>query len=104
MGAVDCQKHGTQVGWLCCDHVREAVGVLAPLIPFGVYRFDVTGDGETLLKHMICTACAAKFGLSVDELISEEVWGDDARFPYVCPTCEKCFAEWRAQPGGSVLR
>jgi hypothetical protein len=67
------------------------------LIPFGNYRADVLGDGTMVVPHMLCTECASKFGLSVDELISDEVWISDDRFPYVCPTCAQCFAEWSAQ-------
>jgi hypothetical protein len=97
VGAVSCEKHGTHPGPLCCDHVREAVYGATAIIPFGIYRFDIMGDGKDLLLHMLCTDCASKFGLSVDELISEEVWSSEERFPYVCPTCTHCFAEWSAQ-------
>jgi hypothetical protein len=89
-------KHGTHPGPLCCDHIREAVHRSTAVIPFGIYRVDISGDGTALLEHKLCTECASRFGLSVDELISEEVWGSVERFPYVCPTCAECFAEWTA--------
>jgi hypothetical protein len=98
VGAVKCDEHGTNVaGPLCCDHIREAVNHSRPFIPYGIYRLDILGDGKDILSHLLCTDCASRFGLSADELISYEVWESDERFPYVCPTCAQCFAEWRAR-------
>jgi len=98
VGAVDCKKHGLHVaGPSCCDHVRKAVAYSTAFIPFGVYRFDVLGDGTLVQPYMLCTECASKYGLSVDEPISVEIWESDDRFPYVCPTCAQCFAEWSKQ-------
>lgn len=95
MGAVKCEKHGTHVaGPFCCDHVRKAVSYSMPLIPFGIYRGDVLGDGTMIVGHWLCTECASKFDLLLDEVVTEEVWGNDERFPYVCPVCAQCFKEW----------
>lgn len=80
MGAVRCEKHGTHVaGPLCCDHVRKAVAYSMAAIPFGIYRCDLLGDGTLMQPNMLCTDCASKFGLSVDETISQELWLDDER-------------------------
>lgn len=98
MGAVRCDKHGTHVaGPLCCDHVREAAAHAAPLIPFGIYRVDMLDDGNMVVGHMLCTQCASRFGLTVDEIVSGEVWENPLRFPYVCPVCAECFKEWSAE-------
>ena len=97
MGAVDCKKHGLHVaGPSCCDHVRMAVAHSTAFIPYGIYRFDVFSDGTLVQPYMLCTECATKYGLSVDEPISAEVWESEYLFPYVCPTCSQCFAEWSA--------
>jgi hypothetical protein len=69
------------------------------VIPFGIYRCDILDDGTLVQPYMLCTECASKFGLSVDETISSEVMLDDERFPYVCPTCAQCFAKWSAAYG-----
>jgi hypothetical protein len=95
MGVVACERHGTHPGLLSCDHVSQAVANSAVLPSVDNYRFDLTGDGTTVLDHMICGECAARFGLSPSELISESVWEDERRFPYVCPVCAACFLEWR---------
>jgi hypothetical protein len=99
VGLVACEKHGPHSGPLCCDHVREAVYGSGPVIAFENHRFDVLEDGSELLDHMLCSGCAAKFGLSAAEFISHEVWGNQERFPYVCPVCEKCFEEWTSRSG-----
>ena len=94
MGAVRCQKHGTHVaGPFCCDHVRNAVYATSP-IPFGIYRGDLLGDGTMIVPHYLCAECASTFGLSVDEVVPEQILSDAERFPYVCPVCAQCFAEW----------
>jgi hypothetical protein len=98
VGAVQCKKHGLNVaGPFCCDHVRKAVTFSMPFIPFGVYRADILGDGTLIARHMLCSECASKYGLSVDVVVTEEVWDNDERFPYVCPVCAPCFKEWSAQ-------
>jgi len=96
MGAIQCEKHGTNVaGPFCCDHVRKAVTDSTPL-PFGNYRADILGDGTMIVGHKLCADCASKFGLSVDEVVMEDV-DNEERFPHVCPTCAQCFKEWSGQ-------
>ena len=94
MGAVACEKHGTHPGVLGCDHVRLAAQVSGEAVSFDVYGCDVLGDGTAILKHLVCAACADQFGLSPSELIAEETCSDEERFPYVCPTCVHCLAQW----------
>jgi hypothetical protein len=55
MGMVGCNKHGRQSGWLCCDHVREAVEHSMPVLSFEIYLYDIVGDGTEMLEHMLCT-------------------------------------------------
>lgn len=103
MGAVKCSRHGTNVaGPFCCDHVRKAAAYAMPMIPFGIYRVDVLDDGDMIVGNMLCHECASRFGLSIDAVVSGEVWGDDDRFPYVCPACAQCFKEWSAQDRGGT--
>jgi hypothetical protein len=97
VGAVRCSKHGTNVaGPFCCDHVRKAVYAMAT-IPYAIYRVDVLDDGDMIVGNMVCEECASKFGLSVDVVVSGEVWGENDRYPYVCPECAQCFKDWSAQ-------
>jgi hypothetical protein len=91
-GMTQCARHGRQPGMLCCDHVRNAVSHPAEHIPFDTYQVDIK-DGTEPLEHMLCNACAERFGLSARQLISAEVWEDANRFPYVCPVCVSCFLE-----------
>lgn len=68
-----------------------------PRIHFASYRGDVLGDGTMIVGHLLCADCASRFGLSVAAVVTQEVWSDDDRFPYVCPVCAQCFEEWSAQ-------
>lgn len=94
MGAVECEKHGTHPGPLCCDHLRMAAEQVGADITFDVYRYDVLGDGVEFLAHLLCEECASKFNLRPSQLIPDDVWADEDRFPYVCPTCFYCLVEW----------
>jgi hypothetical protein len=94
MGAVACEKHGTHPGILSCDHVRLAAQVSGEAVAFDVYGFDMLGDAGDVIKHLICAACAARFGLSPSKLVTEEIWSDAVRFPYVCPACVHCVIQW----------
>jgi hypothetical protein len=94
MGAVQCERHGTHPGRLCCDHVREAVSNSTQRISFDKYQVDLIGDGSMPLEHLLCVDCARAFGLSDSDVISAEVWEDASRFPYVCPVCTTCIREW----------
>ena len=95
MGAVACERHGTHAGLLSCGHVHEAVASSVALGPFSICRFDLSGHGREALEHIICADCVAKFDLSPAELIPENVWADDYKFPLVYPLCAACFLEWR---------
>ncbi len=97
MGAVACERRGTHPGLLSCDHVHEAVANTTLLRSLAVHRFDIAGNGSTVVEHMLCAECAVQFGLSPGELIPEAVWGDERKFPYVYPLCAACFLEWRNQ-------
>jgi hypothetical protein len=77
--------------------VREAVAYARPIIPFANYRGDFLGDGEMIVGHMLCSGCASRFGLSIDEVVTAEVLESKDRFPYVCPVCAQCFEAWSAQ-------
>jgi len=95
VGAVACEKHGTHPGVLCCDHVRFASRAGSPLISFGSFNMDMTGDGTVLVGNLLCSECATRFHLSKSNSIPPEVWKSSDKFPYVCPACEQCLSEWQ---------
>jgi hypothetical protein len=97
MGRVACERHGSHAGLLCCNHVYEAVIAGSHLESYENYRYDIDGTESNLLDHMICSACATRHQLSPNELIPDEVWSDEARFPKVFPICASCFVEWRSR-------
>jgi hypothetical protein len=88
---VICNSHGIHSGLLCCDHVREAIRARENL-PFAEHRLSL-GSRESM-PAMLCTDCATRFGLSVDEPVPDDVWSDESRFPYVAPACAACVREW----------
>jgi hypothetical protein len=94
MGKVACKRHGPTVGPLTCDHIRVAIANLTTVSSLDEYRLDVLGDGTHPLRHMLCQECAARLGLSPDELIPEAVGLDESRYPYLAPACGACFREW----------
>ena len=91
---VICPTHGVHSGLLCCDHVGEAIGALESL-SFAEHRLSL-GPRESMTA-MLCTDCAMRFGLSVDEPVPDDVWQDEGRFPYVAPACAACFREWSSR-------
>lgn len=102
MGAVACNKHGTHPGRQCCDHVRVAAQQLGDDLPFDTYRGDLLDDATELLEFLICTPCARQFQLSLSETIPRDVCESAGRFPYVCPTCVHCLAEWANKHGKAL--
>src|SRR5688500_187631 len=54
MGALQCERHGTHPGRLCCDHVREAVSNSTQNISFDKYQVDLMEDGSMALGHILC--------------------------------------------------
>ena len=94
MGAVQCERHGTHPGTLCCDHVGQAVSNSTQNISFDEYQVDLMEDGSMALGHILCVDCARTFVLPVSQVICGEVWEDASRFPDVYPVCTTCIIEW----------
>jgi len=92
MGRVICEKHGASSGPLCCKHVIEAVHGKGPQVSFQCVQFDATGDGQCIIRHLICDQCATDYELH--DQVPEAVWDDENRFPWVCPVCAGCLAEY----------
>src|SRR5690349_15642767 len=95
MGRVLCEKHGSSSGPLCCRHVLDAVGDRGPVVSFQRVTFHAAGDGERVIGHLICEKCLADYGLP--DQVTEAVWGDESRFPWVCPVCEGCLSEYETR-------
>ena len=92
MGKVACHRHGPTIGPLSCDHIRVAVAD-SVCLTWGDYHVDM-GDGVAALRHKLCDGCAARFGLSPNELVAEAIWSDESKYPYLAPVCGACFREW----------
>jgi hypothetical protein len=92
MGRVICEKHDATSGPLCSKHTLDAVGGKTPPISFKPVTFDATGDGLCVIKHLVCDQCATDYGLP--DRVSDAVWDDENRFPWVCPVCAGCLAEY----------
>jgi hypothetical protein len=95
MGRVTCDKHGATSGPLCCKHVLEAVYGKGPQVSFQRVEFDAAGDGRCVIGHLICGQCVIDYGLS--DQVSEAVWDDESRFPWVCPVCAGCLSDYEKQ-------
>ena len=92
MGMVLCEKHGRNTGPLCCKHVIEAVyGGTGP-VSFAEVTCDVTGDGECVLRHLVCNECLAEYQLTPGAEVDEKLWSDDAEFPATAPVCHMCLS------------
>jgi hypothetical protein len=97
VGKIRCRKHGDSTGGpFCCRHVLAAAGGSGPRVELRSYHAEsrITETAVFERRVYLCVACVDEFGIratDVLDLLDEE---NEARIPWTCPACVKCFEEY----------